>query len=301
MSTTIIPKIIVGGWAAYAEEYGVNKKEPMETFGWIPNQENVYFYEDCKQALEKVDAKEWLKTYTHDKKSGNLPFDCPIGNDVRSLMTSNHTGSSSCSLLWDYKNALNNWDAWVHAIKKRKYLALYKNDQINWYEITNLIWTCNSLLEGDKDAETDKAHQDHINRQCIKFNYTFTTVSDLKETLEFIKTDLDNIGAEATKSFEDYRHRELISSLEFLYTHPSRWFDSKQGCHLSPIHPSSISSKAFDEMEWNYPGYKHHIAKVLSGMEKFPWEGGYMNLKWDKQSDILNKFMASHGIVAGVL
>jgi hypothetical protein len=149
--------------------------------------------------------------------------------------------------------------------------------------------------------ETDKANQDHINRQCIKFNYTFTSVSDLKETLEFIKTDLDNISAEATRSFEDYRHRELISSLEFLYKHPSRWFDCKQGCHLNPIHPSRITSKAFDEMESKYPGYKDHISKVISGMEKFPWTGGFMNLRWNEQSDILNKFMASHGIVAGAL
>jgi hypothetical protein len=54
-------------------------------------------------------------------------------------------------------------------------------------------------------------------------------------------------------------------------------------------------------MESKYPGYKDHISKVISGMEKFPWTGGFMNLRWNEQSDILNKFMASHDIVAGAL
>lgn len=293
MTSTASQKILVGGWAAFAEEAGVNKKEPMETFTWLS--EPYREFEDCREALEKTPgSKEWLKTYTFNKKVEILPFSNPIAHSFTQHMSSCHSGHSMTSLLWEYKYALNNWDAWVHAKKRYKALQDYLRTQIPLNEVYAMLYHCSKWLE--KDGLGAEGSEAKLKEQCAKYAYPFTSVSSLKKVLDFIYADLKALEAERMKEGDERRHRDLIGSLEFLYENPSRWFDGPEGCSLSPVHPSRVSTRAMDEMETKYPGYKDHIDKVLKAMRLFRNEP---YLYYQQRGAQISAFMQAHGVVAG--
>jgi len=283
-------KILVGGWAAYAEEHGVNKKELVETFDWLPPQHSPFYYTDLKAALEKVDgAKEWLKNYTK-KNRNEYSFSEPIADQIMKLTTVGHSGASGTGLLWDYQSALKDWDTWV--FKKKRYAAreTYKKAQIDLWTVDSLLCRCDTWLQQD-------GREDALKLLCEKFEYPFTTVSNLKRVLMPIKADWEMIHKEETKVYEEKKHQELIGCIELLYEHPSRWFDSPQGCGLHPGHPSRITQRAMDEMETKHPGYKNHIDAVLRAMPVFPWSREFTELDWTEKSEVIKDFMHSQGIV----
>jgi hypothetical protein len=297
-------KIIIGGWTTYAEEHGVNKKEPVETFDWLPSQHDAFAYKDLKNALDKVDgARQWLKTYVK-KSRHDYSFSDLIGDQIRVLLTVDHSGASGTGLMWDYKRLLNDWDAWVFAKKRYSAMESYKKGQINPYTVDNLLWRCDQSLEKDGQGVQGKqaiSAENILKFECSKYNHQFTSVPDLKQILTLIKDDWDVIMEEDRKEYNEGVHRELIESIEFLYEHPSRWFDSPRGCGLSPAHPSRITERAMNEMETKYPGYKDHIAAVLRAMPIFPWTREFALLDWTERSEGIKDFMHTQGIVAGVL
>jgi hypothetical protein len=302
MSTAVTSpqKIIIGGWTTYAEEHGVNKKETVETFDWLPPPHDAYAYTDLKNALDKVDgAREWLKTYTK-KNRNDYSFSEPIGNQISDLLSTDHSGASATGLMWDYKRLLNNWDDWVFA--KKRYIAIqsYRKAQIDLYTVHSLLWNCEQDGQSKQGKQAISA-ENILKFECSKYNYQLTTVSDLKSILTTIKADWEAIHQEDRKQQEEMIHRDLIESIEFLYEHPSRWFDSPRGCGLSPAHPSRITERAMTEMETKYPGYKDHIAAVLRAMPIFPWTWEFTELDWTERSEGIKDFMHSQGIVAGVL
>ena len=287
-------KILVGGWKAFAEDAGVNKKEPMETFTWLSD--SYHEYEDCREALEKTPgSKEWLKTYTFNKKLEGLPFSNPTARSFTQHMTSCHSGHSITSLLWTYKYALNNWDTWVHAKKRYKALQQYLESQIPLNEVYGMLYYCAKWLE--KDGLGAEGSEAKLKEQCAKYEYPFTSVSNLKNVLDFIYTDLKTLEAERKKEDDERRYQSLIGSLGFLYENPCRWFDGPEGCSLSPVHPSRVSTRAMDEMETKYPGYKDHIEKVVKAIHLF-WNEPYLYNFQERYSQI-SAFMDTHGVVAG--
>ena len=303
-TVTSAQKIIVGGWTTYAEENGVNKKESVETFHWLPDGHDAFVYTDLKAALDKVDgAREWLKAYV--KKSRNeYSFSGPIGDQIRELLSTDHSGASGTALMWDYKRLLNDWDGWVFAKKRYSAMESYKKAQIYLYTVDNLLWRCDQWLEQDGQGLQGKqaiSAENILKFECSKYNYQFTSAPDLKSILTTIRADWESINEEGRKDREKEVHRELIGSLEFLYEHPSRWFDSPRGCGLSPGHPSRITERAMTEMEAKYPGYKDHIAAVLRAMPIFTWTREFAELDWTERSEGIKDFMYSQGIMAGVL
>ena len=135
-------KIILGGWRKFAEDAEVNKKEPVENFDWMPSEEQ-YYYNDCHDALNKVDgAREWLKAYTCDKEEYSQSFYCEMASNIGSQMTGGHTNASFIAIMWSYKSALNNWDAWVYETKNRVALADYKTQQVSLYTLKELLKWC---------------------------------------------------------------------------------------------------------------------------------------------------------------
>jgi hypothetical protein len=300
-TVTSAQKIIVGGWTAYSEEHGVNKKEPVETFDWLPPPHDAYAYTDLKNALDKVDgAREWLKAYTK-KNRHDYSFSEPIGHQIIPLLTVDHSGASATGLMWDYKRLLNDWDAWVFAKKRYSAMESYKKGQINLYTVDNLLWRCDQWLEQDGQGKQAISAENILKFECSKYNHQFTSVPDLKQILTLIKDDWDVIMEEDRKEYNEGVHHELIESIEFLYEHPSRWFDSPRGCGLSPGHPSRITERAMTEMEAKYPGYKDHITAVLRAMPIFPWTREFALLDWTERSEGIKDFMYTQGIVAGVL
>jgi hypothetical protein len=206
--------------------------------------------------------------------------------------------------MWDYTRALNDWDGWVFAKKRYSAMRTYQKTQINLYKVDNLLWRCEEWLEeGARSVPAKKAisAENILKFECSKYNHQFTSVPDLKQILTLIKDDWDVIMEEDRKEYNEGVHRELIGSIEFLYEHPSRWFDSPRGCGLSPGHPSQITERAMQEMEAKYPGYKDHIAAVLRGMANFPWSKEITELEWTERSEVFKAFMYSNDIEAGVL
>jgi hypothetical protein len=123
----------------------------------------------------------------------------------------------------------------------------------------------------------------------------------LINTLTPIKADLESFDQEEMKRREMDNHQNLIGCLEFLYEHPARWFDSSHGCNLMPGHPSNITPRAMDEMEAKYPGYKYHIAIVLSAMQAFPWNHDSVLRYLTVKNETVKQFMDFYRILPGVL
>jgi hypothetical protein len=300
-TVTSSKKIIVGSWTAYAEEHGVNKKEPVETFDWLSTEHDPFAYKDLKAALDRVDgAREWLKTYTKRSRH-DYSFSEPIGEQIRVLLTVGHSGASGTALMWDYKRALNDWDGWVFAKKRQSAMRTYEKTQINLYTVDYLLWHCEAAVGRVPAKKAISSAENILKFECSKYNHQFTSVPDLKQILTLIKDDWESIREEDMKEYNEGVHCELIGSIEFLYEHPSRWFDSPRGCGLSPGHPSKITERAMDEMEAKYPGYKAHIAAVLSGMASFPWSREFAELEWTERSERIKDFMYLNQIVPGVL
>lgn len=305
-------RIIAGGWAFFANEAGVNKKEDLENFEWLTCSSDRTAYEDCRQALDQVEgSREWLKTYT--SKRNEFSFHCDMADKIGSLMSVAHSGASFTTLLWFYKNALNNWDKWVYSTKKYEAVKAYKECQIEYGRIMHFLYLCNIWTEnhsatvGERYQMLGLPKEKSIEAVIRETGLCDTLGKDIPgciEILKALKQDWDEIKQEEDSQRAEEKHRSLIGSLEFLYEHPSRWFDTYSGCSLQPGSPQNITLRAMDEMEEKYPGYKKHISKVNTGIATF----NARNIRekntdrgWDEWHRIVESFMHEMGIVAGVI
>lgn len=270
-------KIIIGGWPVFAEAIGVNKKEPVENFGWMPSESDKMAYEDLRAALDKVEgSREWLKNYT--KKNDEYLFHDEIGSKVSKAVTSDHSAASFTGLMWCYKRALNDWDNFVFKAKEYQGLREFKAQQVPLWKIRNILSDCNEWLaaQGRDDTEKVDALKTKIITDCASLCITGMHVLEIRLNLLELQDDLEEINyQEEMKKAED-RHLDLMGSIEFLYKNPIRWFDTPSGCSLNPCHPTHITKRAMTEMEGKFPGYKKHIENVLLAMES-PRKPAYNN------------------------
>jgi hypothetical protein len=258
-------RIIIGGWKAFAEEAGVNKKEPMENFDWLPSEEDKMYYNDMRAALDKVEgSRDFVKNYVYVK--GTLPFGGTIGNALANASSVGHSGASASSILWSYQNALKDWDNFVFKTKEYKGLREYKSLQVPIWQVENLLMDCHAWIVDSDWHPADAAELEKtIKLECAKLCLT-GTVREIKAILTEILEDLNAIELNENIKKNERQHTELLESLEFLYENPIRWFDTPSGCTLSPRHPTYITEKAMTDMEKKTPGYKKHIENVLVAM-----------------------------------
>ena len=286
-----VKKFILRGWKKFSDERGVNKKEDMETFEWCDSYERKYL-SDCRDSLEKIDGgKEWLKTYTCGK--GEYPFSTGLGPQI--VLCDDHSGASYMSTLWMYKYILNNWDTFVYDYKKRVAVEAYRSaiPPINVYR--RLLANCESYLMNNSTQMYDLIMGDWS--EYSQEADAAKTVDEIRRAIIPLLEELEELSKEDAARASNKLHKSLIDSLEFLYEHPIRWFDTPNGCSLSPGHPNTITPRAMDEMEQKYPGYKHHIEmvkKAILRMNAYPWE-------YRIDDAFATKFMCEQGVVGGVV
>ena len=281
-------KFMLKTWKEFAEEHGVNKKEPMESFDWCESYDRHYL-SDCREALEKVEgAKEWLKTYTCAKRE--YPFSTGLGPQIH--LSEDHSGASFNATLWTYKYLLNNWDTYVYEQKKTRALDAYKAQIPPIYVYRRLLANCKIYL-----AKPSTRLYDLIMGDWTMYSpegEAAKTVDEIQRVMTPLVAELDELDAEDKAREAERVHNDLIGSLEFLYEHPIRWFDTPNGCSLSPGNPVSITLRAMDEMEKKYPGYKHKIELIARAIPKLnTYPSAYRN-----DDSFMVKFMGDQGVLA---
>ena len=122
----------------------MNKKEPLETFGWIPDNEvmlyeksDTYYMEDFRAALGRVEgSREWMT-------SEEWSVEDEMAERVQADMSKTHSASSGTCTFYAYRRALKDWDNWVFTRKKYYALLKYKAQQPSLQYIESLIDSCN--------------------------------------------------------------------------------------------------------------------------------------------------------------
>ena len=259
-------KIIVGGWPAFAEQTGVHKKEPIETFDWIPSESDKFYYSDLRAALDKVEgSREWLKAYEFDEERDTYPFNSEIGCKLIMAMSNKHSGSSASLMLYNYTMALKDWDPFVLRVKEFHGRRQFKQQQVPYDMVNRILSSCDQWLAGNGISPEAENLQINIFTTCAMYGFA-GSVPEIHEVLRQIQMDYDISRAEEKRKYEENSHKELLGCIKFLHKNPMRWFDTVNGSSLHPGHPTKITKRAMDEMEVSFPGYNEHIKNVLIAM-----------------------------------
>jgi hypothetical protein len=181
-------RITLGGWPAFSEERGVNKKEVPEMFDWLPAIETTiyghserYYFEDCRGALDRVGgSREWLKAHegNFSSESGDI-FWKLLGE-----MTREHSGATASAVLCAYRNLLNDWDGHVYADKRRRALLSYRAQQPPADHLESLIASCRAY-----DAQPDPYLEHEIKYYCALMCIS-GCVTELRVTMEYALEEL---------------------------------------------------------------------------------------------------------------
>ena len=280
-------RIIVGGWTKYAEDTGVNKKESFEDFSWITTRDK-YRYEGCRDCLTKMDgSRDWLKVNTFSPGSS-----CEMSNKINSEVAQLDGDYNVIGLLKQYKSLLNDWDTWVYLVKRSVALKEYKSKQVSLSTVNRILERCSERLkEGDTRRGNDLDFE--IKFDCALLELTGSVV-EIRETLTYLQAELQVLQAEEEVSRAQAIYNNLMCNLEHLYESPIRWFDTPQGSTLLPRHPEHMGTRALNEMEAKYPGYKAHINLVTTALNKFTWPKFGTFSK--QGQEVLSAFLIESGI-----
>lgn len=189
-------RITPGGWPAFSEERGVNKKEVPETFDWLPGIETSfygksdrYYLEDCRDALERVEgAKEWLKANDVDIDSESADIYWKIAAE----MTQDHSGASGSTTLRAYKELMADWDGWVYMQKRVRALLAYRAQQPPAEHLEYLIAMCKEW-EAEPEAYLEHEIKYDCGLMCIS-----GCVTELRITMEDALEELRGPPLEAS-------------------------------------------------------------------------------------------------------
>jgi hypothetical protein len=265
-------KIYVGGWARFREESGATRKEALEDFSWMGEQDIVgakvpvkfgsnsdrLYYEDCRAALERVaGSKEWLKAYVGvEEGSGKHNFRDEIGMQIR--LDNGHSGASWCGIMWAYKALLNDWDGWVLATKEREALREYKEIQAPNYVFSRLSFLAASVQAGHNPKEEVVAYAEKWG-----FKGSIEEIAQMAGPIH-----LENQEQDEKRRMEqaEEAHKSLMQGIKWKYMYPSRWFDTRDGSSIYPNTPYDITPRAIQEMTQKQPEYKQHLQRVRAAM-----------------------------------
>jgi hypothetical protein len=223
---------------------GVNKKEELETFGWM-NDSDRGDYEKAKAAIDNLEgSREWLKSYSFDENSETMPFCNGLGVSLLGNFGDHHSGSSATRLAWNYKSALNDWNLFVYKVKESYLLAQYKSQQLTKDDIPQYI----SLVE---------------------FKETFNIPYDDDTTISMVSDLKSEIIANEWASIDKAKAERLagkIGVLKHHYAFPDRWFDGPGGSSLFGS-PEDIRDDLLCEMTKIYSDYPEHLNHVLEAFK----------------------------------
>ena len=163
----------------------MNKKEPLETFGWIPDNEvmlyeksDTYHMEDFRAALGRVEgSREWMM-------SEGWSVEDEMAERVRAEMSKTHSASSGTCTFYAYRRALKDWDNWVFTRKKYDALLKYKAQQPSLQYMESLIDTCK---EWEAKPDADLEHE--IKYYC-GLMYITGCVRELRALMEDVVDEL---------------------------------------------------------------------------------------------------------------
>ena len=199
---SFIETIILGGFTAFSNQKDINKKEPNETFSWMP-EDQCLEYEDMRSAFDKVPgARKWMRSLgINDAHDG--PFDIAI----RAKLAINHRDDSYSSLLGQYRNVLTRWDTWVLDIKTQYAKIHYKEAQI---DIHTLGIFMSQVLYGNIS----------INEGIAKHNIVFSDgskpelVSEVMDITTPILKELLEMQQQENEEFEKRYLAERVHNLK---------------------------------------------------------------------------------------
>lgn len=280
--------ILIGGWPAFSEARGLNKKEVPEDFGWM-SKDNAFFYSDMRAALDATPgSREFLLSLKpHDSHSG------PLVDAVQGKMSSSHSGASISSIFGCYRAALKNWDTWVLASKHDMLMREYRQRQIDFISLTIFH---NHLVYIDPPVTNDEGFKEAMEKANVTFSDGEKPVIvawDNGAALRTVITLLDELTVmreEEKAKWKARQMKERIEYLEFNLKHPSRWFWSGE-CHPS----YNITGEEMTEMERLHPGYRDHMALVCSHLHRF---GRRAYWTWTPENDaILEVHLKELGIL----
>ena len=288
MSNQMEPQtILLGGWPFFSEAAGLNEKEEPETFDWMNKRQEEAYYEDMRQALDKVPGcREYLRSLNPTDRHND-----PLVNSLYDALADgpNHSGASFGCLVGSYRHALWDWDGFVLAQKEHIIMGYYKARQI---QPDKLRWFLNDTYHtfGMTEAET-------IVKNMADHNVEFsdesvpTSWADLKAITNPLMTEFRlQKEAEEAKAAER-RFKNRIERLEFNLKHPSRWFWPRgEG---NPRY--CITEQEMAAMEAKHPGYGAHIKKVCQELDL---AGGPIRDPWSAAAaDALEAKLIAKGLM----
>lgn len=283
--------ILVGGWTAFSEAKGLTKKEDPETFTWM-TAEQTFFYNDMRNALDATPgSREFLRSLKpEDSHRGS------IMDSVEDKLSPSHSGASSSSLLGCYRAALKDWDGWVFACKKDKFLREYKAKQIDFI---SLIIFQNYLVYVDRPVTDEEGFKAAMERAKVTFSdgekpveVAWDDGAALK-TVTILLDELRDIQAEDDAMWKARRLKQQVEYLEWNLKHPSRWFWSEDRHPRYSIRPDEMA-----EMERLHPGYRRHIDLVCDHLNRLGHRAGWI---WSKEnSEMLDIRLKELKIASGV-
>jgi hypothetical protein len=285
MASCASKKILIGGWPVYSHALGLNKKEILEDFAWMPDADK-FFYTDMRVALDATPgSREFLLSLKPDESHRG-----PIADAIQDKVSPLHSGSSSSALVGSYRAALRDWDAWVLATKRNTLMRKYKAEQIDFY---SLIVFYNTLKFS---VSSDEKYQEALQTLSVTFTDGEKPIPvswENGDALAIVTTILAEQRAQKAEEDEQWRKRrfqERIQYLEFNFKAPCRWFWSGES------HPQySITPEEMAEMEKRRPGYRAHIDLVCRHLHSFGHRAGW---KWDSEMNTrLNASLMEVGII----
>jgi hypothetical protein len=270
--------IYFGGWAKFREESGATRKEALEDFSWMGEQNIVgaripvkfgnssdrFYYEDCRDALGRVEgSKEWLKGYVGVEEGSGLNFQDGMASQIR--LHQGHSGSSWCGIMWSYRALLNDWDGWVLRFKEKQALWEYKQIQAPEYVFSFLNGETAALLAGHGAGRN---LEQGIIEFADKWGFQGST-EEISVMANQIYLENEQRNEKERMERAEEAHRDLMGGIKFKYMHPVRWFDSMKGSDIFPRTPYDVTGRAIQEMQEKHPEYKQHLQRVTAAMAVF--------------------------------
>jgi hypothetical protein len=253
-------------WKLVRVSLGVEQTEPFETFGWIKDDSLRSDLELAKKAFDMNEgSREFLKKYK--SPLDGMGFSEPILRKVLCQFGGHHSGASSSSLMWLYKNILNNWDEWVLNVKnaQAKKESNYSKRQLNDADIDDFVdafYHMERLRNGRKDSNPDRTLNDYeesLDKIRAKFKIKMGN-EELEKNLMDIHYEILEERNQELKQEQELHSQDLINTMKFLYGVPIRWFTSPYGPSLIDVR--KITSKEVSAMEEIYPDYREYYEKV---------------------------------------
>ena len=251
-------------WKIVRVSLGVEQKEPPETFGWIKKESLRRDLELAKNALDMNDwSRDYLKNYNTPLEG--FAFCDDMGVNLLSNFGSHHSGSTSCTLAWLYKEILNNWDNWVLKTKNAEAKLGYSKQQLNDADIDDFVdafYHMERLRNGRKDSNPERTISDYeqaLDEIRAKFKISMEN-EELEKKLMDIHYEILEERNKALKDENEIESNKLVTTLKFLYRIPIRWFTSPLGPGIVDIR--KITAKEIAAMEAIYPDYREYFEKV---------------------------------------